>query len=150
MSSLSQPCYIGSPCHVGHLGHIESITLIDTRLKNDNGAITMSISINGQQFDTTAEACSRLRLSRKTLIKYIDDGLFTQPDRHLQGTKQNVRYFTNEWYAINEPVLRQQRGETVASAAETPVSVSEDGPSDEIVGAEADSQVDDDSKPSQD
>ena len=79
----------------------------------------MAINVNGTQYDTLSEAEKRLKLARKTILTYIENGTFTEPDRKLQGTRQLVRYFTPDWYEANEAILANLRGEaTTDSIAE--------------------------------
>lgn len=70
----------------------------------------MAILIRGVTYDTMKEACVRLDLSRATILRYLEDGFFTPPPRHSRGRGKRDRYFTDEWYAVNEAKLRQARG----------------------------------------
>lgn len=69
----------------------------------------MPVTVAGQSYDSMKEACQRVGISRQTLLRYIADGFFTPPPRHKQGKNKTVRYFTEEWYAVNEAVLREAR-----------------------------------------
>jgi hypothetical protein len=69
----------------------------------------MTLRIDGHVFDTMAEAAKRLRISRATLRRYIDDGFLSEPRRHLLGTKQEVRVFDAAWYGVNEPRMEAAR-----------------------------------------
>jgi len=67
----------------------------------------MSINVNGIKADGIIEACKRLRISRASLLRYIDSGFFTQPKRHLLGRTIRARYFDEAWYRVNERRLRE-------------------------------------------
>lgn len=66
----------------------------------------MAIRIKNQDYDMVGEACDRLGISRPTLLKYIQEGFFSDPPRHRQGRDKSVRYFPEQWYAENEPKLQ--------------------------------------------
>jgi len=63
------------------------------------------ITINKERFDTMKEAGDRLGISRQTLLRYLEDGFFTQPPRQKQGRSKYTRYFPESWYATNQPKL---------------------------------------------
>ncbi|MAK59506.1 MAG: hypothetical protein CMK09_00860 [Ponticaulis sp.] len=66
---------------------------------------TLPIRKGNQTFDGMKEACERLGIARTTMLRYLDSGFFSEPDRVRVGRNQNYRIFTAEWYAINEPRL---------------------------------------------
>jgi predicted site-specific integrase-resolvase len=68
----------------------------------------MTIKVKGNTFDTMAQACDRLGISRQTMLRYLEDGFFTEPKRHRQGRDKFVRYFDREWYELNESKLAPQ------------------------------------------
>lgn len=65
----------------------------------------MAVNIKGQTYDTMKEACARLGISRATMLRYLDEGFFTEPRRHPQGRGKQIRIFDESWYATNEPKL---------------------------------------------
>lgn len=66
----------------------------------------MAIDIKGVLFDTMKEACERLEISRPTMLRYLEEGFFTQPRRHRQGKGKLVRLFDEDWYKENQPKLQ--------------------------------------------
>jgi hypothetical protein len=71
--------------------------------------LSVSILIRGTSHDTMKEACTRLEISRLTLLRSIENGFFTEPPRHRRGIGEEIRYFPEEWYAVNEPKLAARR-----------------------------------------
>ena len=55
------------------------------------------------------EACARLDIARQTMLRYIKEGYFTEPPCKKQGKGKAVRYFTEDWYAVNEARLNADR-----------------------------------------
>jgi hypothetical protein len=69
----------------------------------------MAVIIKGRTFDTMKEACNRLEISRPSMLRYLDQEFFTPPKIHRQGKGKAVRYFDDEWYTHNEPILARAR-----------------------------------------
>lgn len=67
------------------------------------------ILVDGVPQHTVKEACSRLGISRLTLLRSIASGIFTDPPWAQRGMGLEVRYFPESWYETNEPRLRQLR-----------------------------------------
>lgn len=67
----------------------------------------MSVKVKGEAFDTVADACERMDISRNTLLSYIKQGLVSSPPTVRKG-QTDYRYFTEEWYAENMPKIRPE------------------------------------------
>lgn len=65
----------------------------------------MAVKVNDILEDGMKEACERLNVSRSTLLRYIKEGIVTDPPRTKQG-RTKYRYFPEAWYRLNEAKVK--------------------------------------------
>ena len=65
----------------------------------------MSVNVNNVVEDGMKEACERLGVSRSTLLRYIKEGIVSEPPRAKQG-RTKYRYFPEAWYKANEAKVK--------------------------------------------
>jgi hypothetical protein len=54
------------------------------------------------------EACRRLEISRSSMLRYIQEGFFTNPSEHKQRRGKAVRYLTEDCYLHNAPKIKKK------------------------------------------
>ena len=60
----------------------------------------MVVKVGEKTFDSMKEACTKLDISRNTLLSYIADGTVSNPPTVSRG-KTKYRYFPKSWYDEN-------------------------------------------------